>query len=171
MKPPTVALRDRQSSLEARFIPALGMLCCSLRHRGEELLALNAGLDAYAQRGKTMGIPLLYPWANRLSGFRYSVAGREVTVPSDPQRIALDGNGLPIHGVIGGRVAWELTHGPPQAGEQRLTARLRWDETWAGLFEVFPFRHEVEYEARWAELGLGEDRTVEARLAHRGPAR
>ena len=26
-------------------------------------------------------------------------------------------------------------------------------------------------EARWAELGLGEDRTVEARLAHRGPAR
>lgn len=95
-----------------------------------------------------MGVPLLYPWANRLAGFRYSVAGREVTVPSDPQRVALDGNGLPIHGVIGGGVAWELTHGPPQEGEQRLNARLRWDETRAGLFEVFPFRHEVEYEAR-----------------------
>jgi galactose mutarotase-like enzyme len=162
---PTVALRDRQSSMEALFVPALGMLCCSLRHRGEELLAQNAGLDVYAQRGKTMGIPLLYPWANRLAGFHYSVAGRDVTVPNDPQRIALDGNGMPIHGVIGGRVAWDLTcaarqepasaeqapasmQQKPASGEQRLTARLRWDETRSGLFEVFPFRHEVEYEAR-----------------------
>jgi aldose 1-epimerase len=168
----TVALRDPQRSLEARFVPALGMLCCSLRHRGEELLAQNAGLYVYAQRGKTMGIPLLYPWANRLAGFHYSVAGRDVTVPNDPARIALDGNGLPIHGVIGGRIAWELTRmpqqepasaehaaaltqqepasaeGEPASAEQRLTARLRWDETRAGLFEVFPFRHEVVYEAR-----------------------
>ena len=29
------------------------------------------------RRGKTMGIPLLYPWANRLAAFDYSVAGED----------------------------------------------------------------------------------------------
>ncbi|MGP8241569.1 MAG: aldose 1-epimerase, partial [Solirubrobacteraceae bacterium] len=77
----TVQLRDAQSQLDATFVPGAGMVCCSLRHRGEELLAQNAGVDAYAKRGKTMGIPLLYPWANRLAGFDYTAAGRTVTVP------------------------------------------------------------------------------------------
>jgi galactose mutarotase-like enzyme len=147
-----VVLRDRPNSLEASFVPALGMLCCSLRHRGEELLAQRAGLDAYARRGKTMGIPLLYPWANRLAGFDYTVAGREVAVPNDPQRVALDGNGLPIHGVVGGRIEWELARATREEG--RLRARLSWDEAKAGLFEVFPFRHNVEYEARLADRRL-----------------
>ena len=104
----TIALRDEDAALEATFVPGAGMLCCSLRHRGQELLAQNAGVAAYAERGKTMGIPLLYPWANRLAGFDYSVAGRQVQVPHDPDRIALDDNGLPIHGVIGGRLPWEI---------------------------------------------------------------
>ncbi len=98
------------------------MLCSSLRHRGDELLAQNAGVAAYAERGKTMGIPLLYPWANRLAGFSYSVAGRTVEVPHDPTLIALDGNGLAIHGVIGGRQAWQVADAEG-AGSDSLAAR------------------------------------------------
>src|SRR5665213_1018884 len=124
----TARLGDESSALEATFVPGAGMLCSSLRHRGEELLAQNAGVAAYAQQGKTMGIPLLYPWANRLAGFDYSVAGRTVQVPHDPARIALDDNGLPIHGVIGGRQAWELT-GTPRPDARSLTARLSWSES------------------------------------------
>jgi galactose mutarotase-like enzyme len=56
-------------------------------------------VEAYARNGKTMGIPLLYPWANRLAGFQYSLAGRTVHVPRDTNRVAVDQNGLPIHGV------------------------------------------------------------------------
>jgi aldose 1-epimerase len=147
----TVRLCEEGGSLEATFVPGAGMICCSLRHRGEELLAQNTGLAAYAESGKTMGIPLLYPWANRLAGFEYSVAGRTVGVPHDPDRIALDDNGLPIHGVIGGRLAWELTRSPdPDA--QSLAARLSWSESQPELFEVFPFHHDLRYEAR---LGNG----------------
>ncbi len=62
-----VTLRDERACLEATFLPGAGMLCSSLRHRGEELLAQNRGVEAYVERGKTMGIPLLYPWANRLA--------------------------------------------------------------------------------------------------------
>lgn len=145
-----VRLCDEEAQVEVEFVPEAGMLCRSLRHRGEELLAQNAGLAAYAARGKTMGIPLLYPWANRLAGFDYSVAGRTVTVPHDPERIALDGDGLPIHGVIGGRLRWELTD-PPESAARSLTARLSWSESQLqGPFEAFPFRHDLVYEARLA---------------------
>jgi aldose 1-epimerase len=157
----TVRLYDEEASLEATFVPGAGMLCCWLCHRGEQLLAQNAGLAAYVQRGKTMGIPLLYPWANRLAGFEYEVAGRKVTVPHDPARISLDDNGLPIHGVIGGRQAWELTR-PPGPGGQSLAARLNWDDSRPELFEVFPFRHELRYEARLAAGRLEIEVTVHA---------
>jgi len=160
----TVDLRDEASELEATFVPAAGMVCRSLRHRGEELLGQNAGVVAYAQRGKTMGIPLLYPWANRLAGFQYSVAGRTGQVPHDPARVAVDGNGLPIHGVVPGWLAWELEDAPGN-GVGSLAARLCWSESAAELFEVFPFRHELRYRARLAGGRLELELTVDACLA------
>jgi aldose 1-epimerase len=157
----TVHLHDEASALAATFVPGAGMLCCSLRHDGEELLAQNAGVDAYAQLGKTMGIPLLYPWANRLAGFDYSVAGRSVRVPHDPSRVRLDANGLPIHGVIGGRLAWKLT----RAGDRdssSLAAGLSWSDAQPELFEVFPFRHELDYTARLRDGRLEIEVSVHA---------
>jgi aldose 1-epimerase len=143
----TVDLADPLGELEATFVPSAGMLCCSLRHRGEELLAQRDGASAYAQRGKTMGVPLLYPWANRLAAFDYTVGDRTIAVPHDRARVALDGNGLPIHGVIGGRLGWEL--GPlPASGASSLVAQLSWSASRPELFEVFPFRHDLQYQAR-----------------------
>jgi aldose 1-epimerase len=175
----TASLRDEQAGLEATFVPSANMLCCSLRYKGEELLAQNAGVNAYAQQGKTMGIPLLYPWANRLAAFDYSVAGQTVAVPHDPARIAVDDNGLPIHGVIGGRLGWELTDPPgfdatpgadtgadtearsgPDA--QSLAATLSWSESEPQLFGVFPFRHDLLYEARLIDGRLEIEVTVHA---------
>lgn len=160
--PPAIArLVDEAAGLEATFVPGAGMLCSSLRHHGDELLAQNAGVDAYAARGKTMGIPLLYPWANRLADFSYDVAGRTVAVPHDPARIALDENGLPIHGVIGGRMSWELTPAPgPDA--RSLIAQLSWSESVPELYEVFPFRHDLQYEARLTDGHLAITLTVHA---------
>jgi aldose 1-epimerase len=143
-----VKLRDADGPLEATFVPAAGMLCCSLRHRDEELLTQNAGVAVYAERGKTMGIPLLYPWANRLAGFDYQAAGKRVTIPTDRALIAVDGNGLPIHGAIGGRMAWEITRLSGGADSDSLAARLSWSDARPELFDLFPFRHELDYEVR-----------------------
>jgi aldose 1-epimerase len=172
----TVSLREEEEAaeLEATFVPGAGMLCCSLRHRGVELLAQNDGVAAYAKYGKTMGIPLLYPWANRLAAFDYSVAGQTVQVPHDPVRIALDDNGLPIHGVIGGRLRWEVTETPgpgttsgldatPDSdARSALAATLSWSDAKPQLFEVFPFNHELLYEARLADGRLEIEVTVHA---------
>jgi len=157
----TAHLSDPDARLEATFVPGANLLCCSLRYRGEELLAQNAGVSAYAQQGKTMGVPLLYPWANRLAAFDYSVAGKTVQVPHDPTRIPVDNNGLPIHGVIGGRLDWKLTD-TSDVDTRLLAARLSWSEDEPKLFEVFPFRHDLLYEARFTGGRLEVEVTVHA---------
>jgi aldose 1-epimerase len=146
---PTVHLHDEAAALQATFVPSAGMLCCSLRYRGEELLAQNAGLAAYVRAGKTMGIPLLYPWANRLAAFDYTVRGRTVHVPRDESLVHTDAGGLPIHGVIGGRQDWQLSGAADSidAGTSSLSATLSWSEDQMQLFKVFPFRHDLRYQA------------------------
>jgi aldose 1-epimerase len=154
----TVRLRDDEGRVDATFVPGAGMICGSLRHRGEELLAQVGGLAEYEHDGHTMGIPLLYPWANRLAAFDYEAGGRTVRIPHDPERIQLESHGLPIHGVIGGRQGWEVI----RAAGGALSARLRWDASVPELFEVFPFRHELVYDARLERGELRIDLTVHA---------
>ena len=122
----------------AEFVPEANLVCCSLIVDGDELLERRRGVRAYAEQGKTMGIPLLYPWANRLARFGYRAAGREVTLSEDDARIPRDSDGLPIHGVLPGLLRWELEDG---GAPDSLSAVLRWrsDE----LLELFPFVHEV----------------------------
>jgi len=163
-----VLLCDERRALETTFVPHAGMVCCSLRHRGEELLAQGSGVDAYAERGKTMGIPLLYPWANRLADFAYRVGGRTVPLPHDERRIALDAHDLPIHGVIPGALGWEVIAAPGSA-RQALSARLTWARSRQELFELFPFSHELEYDAQLADGRLSIQLTVHARGSEEVP--
>jgi aldose 1-epimerase len=153
-----VLIGDEQSGLRASFVPSAGMLCASLRQGGKELLAQNSGVAAYAERGKTMGIPLLYPWANRLAGFSYTAAGRTVELPREGGLLPLDARGLPIHGVLPGRMGWEVT----SADGDAVSARLHWSEQDAERFAVFPFRHDVEYRASVSGARMEIEVTVRA---------
>ena len=124
--------------LEAVFLPGHGMLGASLRHEGVELLGRVENLSAAAASGSTAGIPLLYPWANRLAGFSYQTAGRKVTLDPSSPLLHFDASGLPMHGVPWSLLVWELT----EARQDFLAARLDW--TRSDLLEVFPFHHRLE---------------------------
>ncbi len=114
------------------------MLCSTLVDAGEQLLDGGKGLQAYAQTGATMGIPLLYPWANRLDGLQYTAAGASVQLPDDRARVPQDPNGLPIHGLVPQMMRWE----PEQRqGEASLTATLAWSSP--ELLDLYPFAHET----------------------------
>jgi galactose mutarotase-like enzyme len=159
----TVVIESPSSELRAAFVPRAGMVCCSLRHDGVELLAQRSGVRAYAQRGSTTGIPLLYPWANRLAGLRYPGPQGEVQLdPADPL-LKLDQNGLPIHGAIAGALPWELLERPGDgdyASADHLHARLAWHS--AELLAIFPYRHTVELRARVVGARLTIETTVRA---------
>jgi galactose mutarotase-like enzyme len=125
------------------------MVCSSLRHRGQELLGQRKGLEAYASSGSTMGIPLLYPWANRLSERRFALAGETVDLDRAPGRFRDDGEtGLAIHGAVTAGGAWTL-----EAQDERS---LRASFDWAAhedLMAAFPFAHRAVYEAALDEDG------------------
>jgi aldose 1-epimerase len=153
-------------SIVAQFVPGAGMVCCSLVHHGEESLDPRKGLEAYAVHGSTMGMPLLYPWANRLGAYAYEIAGQRVTLPKDPARIHQDSNGLPIHGVAPAMMRWEpvIADGNRGDGDRYadtvLTARLEWSSP--ELLDLFPFAHEVLLEASAEPNALRIATTVRA---------
>jgi aldose 1-epimerase len=168
----TVVLGSADAPLQATFVPDAGMVCCSLRHGDAELLAPRRGVRAYAERGSTMGIPLLYPWANRLAGFSYHDpdpdpdpdhdhdAGGVVELPRASPLLKLDEHGLPIHGVIPGALSWELLVEPGDRARDRLHARMRWERP--ELLAIFPFVHTVELRARVERATLRIETEVHA---------
>jgi aldose 1-epimerase len=151
------ALTLTSGDLAATFVPQLGMIGASLTHRGQELLGQRNGLPAYEARGSTMGIPLLYPWANRLNGFQYEVAGRHVSIDPDSPLVRLDPNGLPIHGVLAANPGWEVERTPGGG----LAAKLDFGAQ-PELLEVFPFPHELDMQIALDGDGLTIATTVTA---------
>src|SRR4030081_1643188 len=97
---PTVTLRDPSSPLTATFVPTAGMIGTSLSDDGIELLGQRRGLQAYLSTGKTMGIPILYPWANRLSANTYGVGKAAVTLTPGIGGVRTDQHGVVIHGIL-----------------------------------------------------------------------
>ncbi len=140
--------------LAAEFVPGANLVGSSLTHHGVELLHRGRGLAAYAEQGKTMGIPLLHPWANRLAGFAYEAADTRVGLPAPDGRYPTDPNGLPIHGALPGLLRWEVR----DADEDRMTASL----DWAGdaCAELFPFPHRLKVAARATDDALRLETTL-----------
>jgi galactose mutarotase-like enzyme len=129
----------------AAFAPGVGMVGCSLKHRGQELLGLRGGLGRHAETGSTMGIPLLHPWANRLSSRKYAVAGRTVRLDPDVSPVRLDPNGLPIHGLANASPYWKITGAAADDAAARLSAALDYSAH-PELSAGFPFPHELDVE-------------------------
>ena len=138
------------------FLPERGMLGVSLRHRDEELLRRLENLEAAAAKGSTAGIPLLYPWANRLASLRFRFGDREVTLDPASPLLHCDEHGLPIHGVKWAALAWEVIAAKPDY----LAARLEWKRP--ELMAVFPFRHELQMVISLSPESLTLETTITA---------
>ncbi len=104
-----------------------------------------------------MGVPLLYPWANRLAGFTYDATGTRVALPPDTTLVNRDPAGLPIHGALPRLLRWDVV----DATTTDLTARLEWTRT-SPAFDVFPFAHRLEYRAHVSGRTLQIAVTLEA---------
>ena len=129
--------------LEATFVPEVGMIGSSLRHEGEELLYQGSGLQAYADHGSTFALPLLHPWANRLSAWEFELAGRHVVLDPDSPIAHRDAaTGTAIHGLLTASPYWTVS---------RLRASVLIAELdFAAVPEyiaAFPFPHRLRYTA------------------------
>ncbi len=152
-----VTLRDPSSSVTADFVPDAGMIGTSLADAGVELLGQRRGLDAYLKAGKTMGIPILYPWANRLGANTYTAQDVTVTLTPGENGVRADPNGLPIHGTLAAYPGWRVT----AESANELTAELDFS-TDPELLASFPYPHTLTVAVRLAERALTVRTTVSA---------
>lgn len=152
-----VNLRDPASSVSAQFVPEAGMIGTSLSDAGVELLGQRRGLDAYLTAGKTMGIPILYPWANRLGDNTYTAEDVTVTLASGENGVRADPNGLPIHGVLAAYPAWRVT----AESASELTAQVDFGAD-PKLLASFPYPHVLTVAVRLADRTLSVRTTVSA---------
>jgi aldose 1-epimerase len=152
----TVTLSVPAAALSATFVPGAGMVCCSLVNDGDELLAQNRGLKAYAAAGKTMGIPLLHPWANRLGEWSYRALERTVDLRPLESSLPEDEHELPIPGVLPGR--WRVVSASA-AESARLTAELDAGRG-SPAHAAFPFPHLMRMDAEVRDATLRVRTTV-----------
>lgn len=152
-----VTLRDPSSPLVAQFVPDAGMIGTSLRDAGAELLGQRRGLDAYISDGKTMGIPLLYPWANRLGENTYTAQGATVDLTPGKNGVRADPNGLPIHGLLAAYPGWHVV----EESANELSAQLDFGAD-PHLLASFPYPHLLTVTARLGDRTLRVRTTVAA---------
>jgi galactose mutarotase-like enzyme len=138
-------------SLTATFLPDVGMTGVSLRFRGREHLALPGGVG-HLRAGGTGGLPLLAPWANRLASRRYRAAG--VTVDLSDVALPVDGNGLPIHGLVLGVAGWKVERMAARGAAAILRTSLAVDQP------AFPFPHRIELAITARDGELTVDTTI-----------
>ena len=145
---------DSGSGLSATFVPGAGMVCVSLALDGKEYLGQRGGLGNYVESGSTMGIPILYPWANRLARDSWKFGQRPARIDPGAYRVKRDENGLAIHGTLAASPFWQV--GDASADDDLTSARLKATLEFGDhpeLLATFPFPHRLEL-----EIGLKDQR-------------
>lgn len=148
-----LTLTSGNGEIEVAFVPDAGMVGCSLRHRGDELLGQRGGLARYAAERSTMGIPLLHPWANRLAQRRFKLAGREVDLDKASPPPNVDPHGLPIHGLLAAADGWRVEQHESSDDGGRLVSRFEFGAR-PDLIAAFPFPHQLTIEATLSGAAL-----------------
>jgi aldose 1-epimerase len=132
----------------ARFLPGLGMVGSSLTYDGDEHVAFD--IERW-RSGHTSGIPLLHPWANRLSRLTYAVDGLWVDLDGAPPLRLHDG--LPIHGTMAAAAGWQVEAVLADSSRALLQARFVFGDH-PDQLRSFPFPHELVVFVELSDFGL-----------------
>ncbi len=150
-----VRLSDAAHGVDVSIVPSIGNLAYEMKVHGHNILHFPfADLGEFARQPAQCAIPLLAPWANRMTEQGFWANGKKYAF-----NLAL-GNlrgALPIHGLLGNSPLWRVTEAGADAHSAHVTSRLEfWKEP--ALMAQWPFAHEYEMTYSLA------DGTLEVRL-------
>jgi aldose 1-epimerase len=139
-----VRLSDPAHNVEVSIVPSIGNIAYSMKVNGHEILYMPTRslveLKAHPGLG---GVPFLAPWANRIDGLSYWANGKKYLLNEDLGSLRLDGNRLPIHGLVSFSPLWQIVGTKADRISASCTSRL---EFWKHpeLMAQFPFAHTIE---------------------------
>jgi len=139
-------------SERAVIVPGAGCQCLSYRAGSLDVIAGPANPDAWREHPHRGGIPILFPWAGRVGGARFTFDGREYRLPVNDA-----GHGNAIHGFACER-AFRVT----RRGPYFVTAILE-SSDYSDLNAIWPwpFALEIDYE-------VGNGLRLKARISNTG---
>jgi aldose 1-epimerase len=137
-----VRLHDDGRHSSVSIVPSIGNIAYAFNVGDHQVLWTPYNSPAELKQKPVMGgIPFLAPWANRLSGDRYWVNGREYKIDSQIDNIRRDAFGHPIHGLVL-FAPWTIVDLAATGSEARVTSRLDLSGR-PDWLEQFPFPHSL----------------------------
>ncbi|NLN27084.1 MAG: aldose 1-epimerase [Firmicutes bacterium] len=143
-------LRERISGTRAEVIPAIGAQCarfawCAGGHT-VDILKAPPSLDALREEPVQYGIPVLFPFPNRIAHGRFAFNGRTVELPiTEPER------GHAIHGLVLDR-PWTVADFGTEDDSAYIVCTFDWHDH--PEVHVFPYPFALEYTIRLTADGL-----------------
>lgn len=150
-----IELAHPSSRQTVRLYPEAGCCAVSWSVEGREFLHLGQPLERFLREEHTGGLPLLYPWANRLRRDRWSYQGTSVDLEGVPG-VHRDAHGLPMHGLLLRWSDWSVS-----GGGDSCCASIEWDDH-ERLMRGFPFSHRLQIGWSLDEQGLEVTTSIEA---------
>jgi aldose 1-epimerase len=152
-----VRLTDAAHGVEVSIVPSIGNLAYEMKVHGKNILHFPyADVSAFARQPAQCAIPLLAPWANRMTENGFWANGKKYVFNSGLGNVRGD---LPIHGLLGNSPLWRVTEVAAGADSAHVTSRLEfWKQP--DLMAQWPFAHEYEMTYSLAEGALEVRLTV-----------
>jgi aldose 1-epimerase len=156
-----VRLSDAAHGVEVNIVPSIGNLAYEMKVHGHNILHFPyVDVSAFVRQPAQCAIPLLAPWANRMTENGFWANGKKYAFNTGLGNVRGD---LPIHGLLGNSPLWRVTEVAADAHAAHVTSRLEfWKEP--DLMAQWPFAHEYEMTYSLAE-GVLEVRLTVANLS------
>jgi len=139
-----VTLRDAEHHAEVSIAPSIGNVAYEFKINGKNALYFPySKVSDFQEKPALCGVPFLAPWANRLEKLGFTFQGKSYQLNPELKNVRLDGNRLPIHGLLSFSPLWEAIESSADATSAHVTSRL---DFWRHpeLMAQFPFAHTIE---------------------------
>ena len=139
-----IVLADSARHTEVTIVPSLGDMAYEMKVNGKDVFSTPVkNLAEFKLNPGRTGIPLLWPWANRIDQTSYYVNGKKYAFNLGLGNVIIDPNHYPIHGLVRTSSQWKVVSCKADSRSAEATSRL---EYWKhpDLMEQFPFAHTIE---------------------------
>lgn len=141
---PIVQLRDEARRTVVSIVPSVGNNSYEMLVNGKNVFWFPfESLADFAKKPSLAANPFLAPWANRLDEPAFHANGKKYALNLDLGNIRLDGNKLPIHGLLMFASEWEVVEASADAASAWVTSRLDFSR-FPDRMAQFPFAHTIE---------------------------
>jgi aldose 1-epimerase len=131
---------SKKSGISYSFLKNIGITINSIEFKSREFIYFPYSISDYQNSQDLAGIPLLYPFANRLSYNGFSFQNSTVVFDKIPFRDQLN---LPLHGFLLKNEDWSMLEPKISGTECLIKFFINWKEDFP-FYKLFPFKHYLE---------------------------